>query len=97
VAAEGEEGETEEDETETREYWQERIAAANKKVQDLETRLQSDEVNWGGGLRTDVNPIGQKNLSQRQEIESQLEQAKAELQAIQVEGRRAGVPPGWLR
>lgn len=95
--ADGEEGETEEDETETREYWQERVAAANKKIQDLEARLQSDEVNWGGGMRTDVNPIGQRNLSQRQEIESQLAQAKAELQAIQTEGRRAGIPHGWLR
>jgi len=93
----GEAGEEEEDETETREYWQERIAAANKKIQDLEARLQSDEVNWGGGIRTDVNPIGQKNLSQRQEIESQLEQAKDELEVIQAEGRRAGVPWGWLR
>lgn len=90
-------GEDEEDETKTREYWQERVTAANKKIQDLEARLQSDETNWGGGMRTDVNPIGQKNLSQRQGIESQLEEAKAELQAIQAEGRRAGVPKGWLR
>ncbi len=97
VQADGAEGEEEEAETKTREYWQERVAAAKKKIQDLEQRLQSDEVNWGGGLRTDVNPIGQKNLSQRQEIESQLAQAKAELQAIQVEGRRAGIPPGWVR
>lgn len=85
------------DETKTREYWQKRVQDTKKKIQDLEQKLKSPELNWGEGMRTDVNPIGQRNLSTREETEKQLAAAKAELQAIQEEGRRAGVPAGWLR
>jgi hypothetical protein len=90
-------GEEETEETRTREYWQNRVEVVKKKIADLEGRLQDPDMNWGGGLRNDVNPIGQRNLSQRQEVERELAQAKAELQAIQDEARRAGVPPGWVR
>jgi hypothetical protein len=93
---EGEEGEGE-DETKTREYWQTRVDGVKKKIADLEEKLQSPEMNWGEGIRNDVNPIGQRNLSHRQDLESQLAQAKAELRAIQDEARRAGVSPGWVR
>jgi hypothetical protein len=93
---EGEEGEGE-DETKTMEYWRTRVEGVKKKIADLEEKLQSPELNWGEGIRNDVNPIGQRNLSHRQDLESQLAQAKAELRAIQDEARRAGVPPGWVR
>ncbi len=89
--------EPEVDETTTREYWQSRVAASREKVAALEERLQSPESDWGGGMRTDVNPVGQRNLSQRQDIESQLAAARAELAQIQDEARRAGVPSGWVR
>lgn len=89
--------EPEVDETTTREYWQNRVNAAREKITTLEERLQSPESDWGGGMRTDVNPVGQRNLSQRQEIESQLAAARAELVQIQEEARRAGVPAGWVR
>ena len=94
-AAIGEEPEV--DETTTREYWQNRVTAAQEKTAALEEKLQSPESDWGGGMRTDVNPVGQRNLSQRQEIESQLAAARAELAQIQDEARRAGVPAGWVR
>jgi hypothetical protein len=89
--------EPEVDETTTREYWQNRVNAAHEKIAALEQKLQSPESDWGGGMRTDVNPVGQRNLSQRQEIESQLAAARAELAQIQDEARRAGVPAGWVR
>lgn len=92
------EGEGEEpDETKTREYWQNRVEGVKKKIQDLEEQLNAPDVNWGGGIRTDVNPIGQRNLTRRQELEQQLAEARAELRAIEDEARRAGVPSGWVR
>ena len=90
-------GEEESEETGTREHWQSRVEAVKKKIADLEAKLQDPDNDWGGGLRQDVNPIGQRNLSQRQEVEGELAQAKAELRGIQNEARRAGVPPGWVR
>ena len=104
-AAEGEaagEGETDEDkpevdETKTREHWQKRVEGVNQKIQKLEEELASPDMSWGDGIRQDVNPIGQQNLSRRQELEQQLAQARAELQTIQDEARRAGVPSGWVR
>ena len=89
--------EPEVDETTTRDYWQSRVNVSKEKIATLEERLQSPENDWGGGMRTDVNPLGQRNLSQRQETESQLAAARAELAQIQDEARRAGVPSGWVR
>jgi hypothetical protein len=104
AAAEGEEGEGEgegeegeEDETRTREYWQTRVGDVQKRIDDLEAELNSPEANWGGGIRTDVNPLGQRNLERRQQLEQDLAQARAELRTIQEEARRAGVPVGWVR
>jgi len=85
------------DEAKTRDHWQKRVQAAQQKVTDLETQLNSPELAWGGGMRTDVNPLGQRNLSQRQELEGKLAAARAELDAIRDEARRAGVPAGWVR
>ncbi len=94
---EGEDQEGEEDETQDPEYWRQRVEGVNKKIQDLEEQLNSPDMTWNEGLRDDVNPLGQKNLSRRQELENQLAQARAELETIQEEARRAGVPPGWVR
>ena len=97
AGGEGDEDESEADETKTREYWQNRVAGSKKKIADLESKLQSPENDWGGGMRTDVNPVGQRNLSGRQEIESELAAARSEFSQIQGEARRAGVPAGWVR
>ena len=97
TAGAGGEQKTTADEAQTREAWQKRVAAAQKKISDLETQLNSPELAWGGGMRTDVNPMGQRNLAQRQELEQKLAQARAELDGIREEARRAGVPAGWVR
>ena len=97
AGGEGDEDESEADATKTREYWQNRVAGAKKKIEVLESKLQSPENDWGGGMRTDVNPLGQRNLSGRQKIESELAAARSEFSQIQGEARRAGVPAGWVR
>jgi hypothetical protein len=74
------------DPTKTESYWRERLSAANKKIQDLESRLQSPELN-----------ADMRGASRRQSAERDLAQAKSEKQAILDEARKKGVPPGWLR
>jgi hypothetical protein len=76
----------EEDPTKTESYWRQRVAAVNKKIQDLEARLQSPELN-----------ADTRGASRRQAAERDLAQARSEKQAIADEARRKGVPPGWLR
>ena len=78
--------EPEPDPTTTQSYWRERVAAVNKKIQDLEAKLQSPE------LTSDT-----RGASRRQAAERDLAQARSEKQAIADEARRKGVPPGWLR
>jgi hypothetical protein len=78
--------EPEEDPTKTESYWRQRVSAVNKKIQDLEARLQSPE------LTSD-----RRGASRREAVERDLAQARGEKQAIADEARRKGVPPGWLR
>ena len=85
------------DESKTREFWQKRVQEVKEKIQKLETELNSPEMNWGGGMRSDVNPLGQQNLERRQRLESDLAAARSQLSSIQEEARRAGVPAGWVR
>jgi hypothetical protein len=89
--AEAEEAETpaaepEPDPTKTEAYWRDRVSAVNKRIQDLEARLQSPELN-----------ADTRGASRRQAAERDLAQAKSEKQAIAEEARRKGVPPGWVR
>lgn len=84
-----------EDETKTEEYWQNRVSGAKEKIARLEAEVNSED--WGDGQRFGVDPMGQNNLSRRQQSEQQLQAARAELEAIRAEARRAGVPPGWVR
>lgn len=92
--AEEEEAEVE-DPTETREYWQDRVNVAKEKIARLESEIANND--WGQGQRVGVDPRGQNNLARRQQKEQELQAARAELEAIRVEARRAGVPPGWVR
>ncbi len=78
--------EPEPDPTKTESYWRERVSAVNKKIQDLEAKLQSPE------LTSD-----RRGAPRRQAAERDLAQARSEKQAIADEARRKGVPPGWLR
>jgi hypothetical protein len=96
AAAEGEGKEAgTKDETRTPEYWQNRVKASKDKIAKLEQQLQSED--WGEGQRMGVDPRGANNLGTRQKAEQDLAAARAELQAIQAEARKAGVPPGWVR
>jgi hypothetical protein len=78
--------EPEPDPTKTESYWRERVSAVNRKIQDLESRLQSPE------LTSD-----RRGASRREAVERDLAQARSEKQSIADEARRKGVPPGWLR
>jgi hypothetical protein len=78
--------EPEPDPTTTQAYWRDRVSAVNKKIQDLEAKLQSPE------LTADV-----RGASRREAAERDLAQARSEKQAIADEARRKGIPPGWLR
>ncbi len=97
--AEGAEGEggakPAEDATKTPEYWQNRMKASKEKIAKAEQALKTDD--WGEGQRVGVDPNGANNLGTRQKAEQQLAAARAELEAIRAEARRAGVPPGWVR
>jgi hypothetical protein len=93
---EGEGGATPaEDETKTPEYWQNRMKGSKEKIAKAEEALKADD--WGDGQRVGVDPNGANNLGSRQQAEQQLVAARAELEAIRAEARRAGVPPGWVR
>jgi hypothetical protein len=83
------------DETKTREYWQGRVGGAKEKIAKLETELNDGD--WGQGQAVGVDPRGQNNLARRQQNEQQLQAARAELEAIRAEARKAGAPPGWVR
>ena len=78
--------EPEQDPTKTESYWRERVSAVNKKIQDLEAKLQSPD------LTSDT-----RGASRRQAAERDLAQARSEKQTLADEARRKGVPPGWLR
>jgi len=85
------------DDSKTKEHWQKRVQQKQEEITKLEQQLNSPDLNWGGGVRTDVNPLGQKNLEQRQLLEKQLSQKRTELESIREEARRAGIPAGWVR
>jgi len=93
-SAAGEEDEVQ-DETKTREYWQNRVGGAKEKIAKLETELNDGD--WGEGQAVGVDPRGQNNLARREQSEQQLQAARAELEAIRAEARKAGAPPGWVR
>ena len=88
-------GDQAQDATKTQEYWQNRVKGAKDKIAKLETQLKSED--WGQGQRVGVDPRGETNLADREQVEQQLTAARSELDAIQAEARRAGVPPGWVR
>lgn len=70
----------------TEQYWRGRLAPIDSKIQTLEERLKSPQFT--------MNPVGAPD---RERVERQLAEARAERQAVLDEARRAGAPPGWLR
>jgi hypothetical protein len=85
VSSEEEEAE-DDDPTQTAAYWRERLSNVDRRIADIESQLNRPGF--------DQDP---SNLRRRNRLERDLEQARAERQAILEEGRHAGVPPGWLR
>lgn len=75
-----------EDPSKTPAYWRERISKLQQRIAELEGQL--------GRPGFDQDPT---NLSKRQRIERDLAQARADLEGVVAEGRRKGVPAGWLR
>jgi hypothetical protein len=92
--AEGEESQSEEPEEEEEEvdpaqteaYWQNRLAPIDRRIADIQSRLNAP------GFSEDPT-----NLSRRQRLEQDLERAHADRQAVLDEARRKGIPPGWVR
>ena len=78
-----------------RQYWQQQWHSVNLKIEKIEAALKQED--WGNGVGMNVNPIGENNLSRRQELVRQLAAARSERSAIKEEARREGVPAGWLR
>ena len=74
------------DETRTKAYWEGRLSTVNERIARFEEQLQRPE------MTTDF-----RREPQRLAVEKQLNDARAEKQAILLEGRKQGVPPGWLR
>jgi hypothetical protein len=74
------------DPTTTQSYWRDRAAAIDKRIRDLEARLQSPELN-----------ADTRGARAREAAERDLATARSERQALADEARRKGVPPGWVR
>jgi len=75
-----------EDPTQTREYWQNRLNAVDARIATHEARLREEGEGFDPRL-----------VLERQRAEQSLAAARSERQRIEQEGRRQGVPPGWLR
>jgi hypothetical protein len=82
--------------------WRAQARLLEKRIRDLEGELDAlDETTqayggWGthrDGRRIDRVPIRER----RPELEKALDGAQSELDALEEEARRLGVPPGWLR
>jgi hypothetical protein len=86
AAAGDEEEEEATDPRRTEEYWRGRLEPIDSRIQSLEQRLNSPQFT--------SNPTG---AADRQRLEQQLAEARAQRQAVLDEARRAGAPPGWLR
>lgn len=75
-----------EDPSKTPSYWRDRIGKLQRRIAELEGQLTRPGF--------DQDPT---NLARRQRMQRDLEKARADLEAVIDEGRRKGVPPGWLR
>ena len=74
------------DERQTEQYWRSRLAPIDSRIQSLEQRLNSPQFT--------MNPVGAPD---RERLERELADARAQRQDVINEARRKGVPPGWLR
>lgn len=89
-------------------YWRKRVADARERLERSKTFLEAlqsrvnalstDFVNRDDpAQRNVVARDRQKALAELDRVKRDIADAQKELQAIEDEGRKAGVPPGWLR
>jgi hypothetical protein len=79
-------GAQQQDPTTTQAYWHDKVSAIDKKIGDLQTRLQSPQMN-----------SNTQGAADRDKLQKDLARAQGERAALADEARRKGVPPGWLR
>jgi hypothetical protein len=102
--AAGQEGDKEKDEV----YWKQRIMGArevlrrNEVFRDaLQTRinvLSADFVNRDDpAQRAKIGEDRQKALMEMERVTAEIAENKKQIEDIEEEARKAGVPPGWLR
>lgn len=89
-------------------WWRERITKVRQALTKDEAALPAAQSR-ANGLTTQVinmdDPAKQSQLRQQllttlaeiERLKAQIESGQKEIAAIQLEARRAGVPPGWIR
>jgi len=82
--------------------WRAQARLLEKRIRDLEGELEaldeSTQAYGGWGTHRDGQRVEVVQLRDRRpELEKSLERAQRELDALEDEARRLGVPPGWLR
>ena len=97
------------DDANSEEYWRNRYKEAKDKVAEVQAefdrtqtnlnQLQSSLAATGGTqLPGDAGGDAYRTLmAHRDELKQQLDDAKAALDGLEDEARKAGVPPGWVR
>jgi len=97
------------DDANSEEYWRNRYKNAKDKVAELQAefdRVQSNvnqlqsSVAATGGTQLPGDQAGdafRTLMAHRDEVKQQLDEAKAALDGLEDEARKAGVPPGWVR
>jgi septal ring factor EnvC (AmiA/AmiB activator) len=78
--------------------WKQRLEEAQAQVVDAQERAGSAEVAYQR-MRHDRSMRGAekaKVMAERAESEHAVGDAKARLEALREQARRAGVPPGWI-
>ena len=85
----------------TAEYWQERLKPLREELAQLEQQIQQLRRGQGQAGSNAVNIMGSNPGVQVEDTLRRLEQRRAQLQqeieAIQLEAKRKGIPPGYVR
>jgi len=81
--------------------WRGRAAGARQLVRTMEMLLQAEEEEahkaayWAWDTQVPIRPV--PKLAGLEGARSALEKAKRQLEELEEEARRKGIPPGWLR
>lgn len=97
------------DDNNSEEYWRNRYKEAKDKVAELQAEFDRVQANVNqlqsslaatGGTQLPGDAGGdafRTMMAHRDEVKQQLDDAKAALDGLEDEARKAGVPPGWVR